>query len=94
MDHRPSLELLESNHQFPGTYQIKAIGAAEADFAGRVIAAAVEELASTMELDHSIRSTRDGRHVAVTLELTVQSADQVRDIYARLQAVSGLTLLF
>ena len=31
MDHRPSEELLESSHPFPGTYQIKAIGAAEAD---------------------------------------------------------------
>ena len=39
MDHRPSVELLESTHLFPGVYQIKAIGSAEDDFAGRVVAA-------------------------------------------------------
>ena len=40
MDNRPSLELLESIHAFPGTYQIKAIGSSDRDFAGRVVAAA------------------------------------------------------
>jgi putative lipoic acid-binding regulatory protein len=93
-DHRPSLELLESVHVFPGTYQIKAIGVSENDFAARVVAAARAELAAPSEVDHSIRSTRQGRHVAVTLELTVQTPEQVRAIYARLHEVEGLTLLF
>ena len=74
----PSVELLESVHPFPGTYQIRAIGSTEDDFESRVIAAAREELASPGELDHSSRHTRGGRHVAVTLDLTVQSAEQVR----------------
>jgi uncharacterized protein len=94
MDNRPSLDLLESIHLFPGTYQIKAIGSAEGDFAGRVVAAVADELASPMELDHSIRTTRGGRHVAVTLDITVQTADQVRTIYQRIQEVEGLTILF
>ena len=29
MDHRPSVELLESIHLFPGVYKIKAIGRAD-----------------------------------------------------------------
>ena len=29
MDHRPSVELLESTHFFPGVYKIKAIGRAD-----------------------------------------------------------------
>lgn len=94
MDNRPSLDLLESTHQFPGTYQIKAIGDSSGAFAERVVATVAEELASEMELDHSIRATRGGRHVAVTLDITVQTAEQVRVIYARLQEVEGLTLLF
>ncbi|MBX6315435.1 MAG: DUF493 domain-containing protein [Isosphaeraceae bacterium] len=94
MDNRPSVELLESVHLFPGTYQIKAIGVAADDFPGRVIAAVTGELASPSELDYSIRSTRDGRHVALTLDITVQTAEQVRAIYARVQEVAGLTLLF
>jgi uncharacterized protein len=94
MDHRPSVELLESTHPFPGTYQIKAIGSAERDFAGRVVRAASEELASPGELDYSVRTTPGGRHMAVTLDITVQSAVQVRAIYARIQEVEGLTLVF
>ncbi len=94
MDHRPSRELLESTHSFPGVYQIKAIGIAEEDFEGRVIEAVVSELAGPSELDYTVRSTPGGRHVAVTLEITVQSADQVRGIYARIHELKGLTLLF
>ncbi len=93
-DHRPSEELLESVHQFPGTYQIKAIGSADGDFAGRVVAAASSELATPGELDHSLRVTRNGRHIAVTLDVTVQTAAQVRAIYARIREVEGLALLF
>ena len=94
MDNRPSIELLESVHTFPGTYCIKAIGQAEGDFAARVIAAACAELATPGEVDHSLRTTRDGRHVALTLEVTVQTAEQVRAIYAAIERVEGLTLLF
>lgn len=94
MDHRPSEELLESTHSFPGVYQIKAIGLAEEDFAGRVVEAVVSELIGPSELDYSVRSTPGGRHVAVTLEITVQTAEQVRGIYSRIREVKGLTLLF
>ncbi len=94
MDHRPSEDLLESSHPFPGTYQIKAIGAAEDDFVSRVVEAVVSELATPSELDHSVRVTPGGRHVSLTLEMNVQSAEQVRAIYARLREVKGLTLLF
>jgi len=94
MDNRPSVELLESIHCFPGTFRIKAIGVAADDFAGRVIAAASAELATPSELDHTVRVTPGGRHVAITLELTVQTAEQVRAVYAAIQSVDGLTILF
>lgn len=94
MDNRPSVELLESVHQFPGTYQIKAIGVSENDFADRVVAAVQDELPAPSDLEHSIRFTRGGRHVAITLDVTVQTPEQVRAIYERLQQIAGLTLLF
>lgn len=94
MDPRPSLDLLESTHLFPGTYRIKAIGAVDDDFATRVLEAVVLELTSESEVDHTVRSTPGGRHVAVTMDLTVQTAQQVRDIYARLSVLEGLTFLF
>ncbi len=94
MDHRPSIDLLESTHAFPGVYRIKAIGSNEGAFVDRVVAAAAGELASPAEIDHSVKETRGGRHTSVTLDLTVQSAEQVRRIYEKLREVEGLTLLF
>ncbi len=93
MDNRPSIELLESVHQFPGDYQIKVIGSAERDFADRVLSAVRDVLPAASDLDHSIRSTKGGRHVALTLDITVQTPEQVRAIYSRIQQVEGLTLL-
>jgi uncharacterized protein len=94
MDHFPSEDLLHSVHPFPGTYQIKAIGSADDDFVNRVVEAVVSELATPGELEHSVRVTPGGRHVSLTMDMNVQSADQVRAIYARIREVKGLTLLF
>jgi len=93
-DHRPSVELLESTHPFPGSYTIKAIGQADDDFEQRVIAAVSAHLAAASDLDYTVRATKGGRHVALTLEINVQNAEQVRSIYADLRDLRGLTLLF
>ena len=45
-DHRPSAELLESSHDFPCVYHIKAIGTATNDFERRVVEAVASELAN------------------------------------------------
>jgi putative lipoic acid-binding regulatory protein len=79
---------------FPGVYRIKAIGASDDDFEVRAVEAVVAELAAPSELDYSVRATPGGRHVALTMDVTVQNAEQVRAIYARLHEVRGLTLLF
>jgi putative lipoic acid-binding regulatory protein len=94
MDHRPSVELLESIHFFPGVYKIKAIGQAEDNFESRVVEAVYSHVAARSDLDYSVRSTPGGRHVAVTLDISVQTAEQVRAIYAEIRDVKGLTLLF
>lgn len=91
--HIPPVELLESVHTFPGTYQIRAIGSVSDDFTSRVVGAAAGELAGPGEVDYSERFTPDGRHVSVTLDLTVQSAEQVLAIYRQLQAIEGLRFL-
>jgi putative lipoic acid-binding regulatory protein len=93
-DHRPSIDLLESSHTFPGVYQIKVIGNAERDFERRVVEAVTAELPAASDLDYSVRKTPGGRHVALTLDITVQTAEQVRIIYDRLRALEGTTLLF
>jgi putative lipoic acid-binding regulatory protein len=93
MDHRPSIDLLESTHAFPGVYRIKAIGASDGGFVERVITAVADEVATPGEIDYSVKETRGGRHVSVTLDVSVQTAEQVRAIYARIREVEGLTLL-
>lgn len=92
-DALPPADLLESTHTFPGPYTIKAIGRASDDFASRVVAAARAHLTAECELDHSVRSSSGGRRVAITLDLTIQTADQVLRIYAEIGQVEGLTLL-
>ena len=94
MEHSEAIELLESTHAFPGVVPIKAIGTSDNDFVGRVVAAAAEELASQAEVDHQVRETPGGRHVSVTLHVSVQTPQQVLAIYARIREVEGLTLLF
>ncbi len=94
MDHRPSIELLESIHPFPGVYQIKAIGRVDHDFETRVVEAVCSTLAARSDLDYTVRTTPGGRHVALTMDITVQNAEQVRAIYAEIRTVTGLTLLF
>jgi putative lipoic acid-binding regulatory protein len=94
MDNVPSEDLLHSVHPFPGNYQIKAIGTADDDFVARVVEAVIGELATPGELEHSVRVTPGGRHVSLTMDMTVQSAEQVRAIYSRIREVKGLTLLF
>src|SRR5262245_55379535 len=93
-DHRPSVELLESTHVFPGVYRIKAIGQSNDEFERRVVEAVVAQLAAASDLDYSVRATPGGRHVALTLDISVQTPEQVRSIYAEIREIEGLTLLF
>jgi len=75
-------------------YTIKAIGDASNAFESRVVEAVVIDLETASELEYSVRETPGGRHVALTLVIQAQSAEQVRSIYGRLSELEGLTLLF
>ena len=94
MEARQEIDLLESTHLFPGTYQIKAIGSAADDFVGRVVSAACEQVAAPSDVDYSLRTMKAGRHVGVTLNIAVQNPEQVLALYARLRRVEGLAFLF
>jgi len=93
MDNRPSTDLLAGNHSFPGVYQFKAIGSVSGGFRERVLEAVTDEVGSPAAVDHTVRETPGGRHVALTLHINVESADQVRSIYARIREIDGLLLL-
>jgi putative lipoic acid-binding regulatory protein len=93
MSDMPSIQLLEKTHQFPGTYMFKVIGKVENGFMARVIAAVRDVLQQEADPPFHFRETVGGRHVSVTLEPRVQTAQQVLAIYRRIQGMAGLVLL-
>jgi len=90
----PSIELLEAHHAFPGPYMFKAIGRTDNGFVARTVAAVRDELAEPVDPPYSVRETGNGRYVAVTLEVRVETALQVLAVYKRMADLAGLMLLF
>lgn len=90
----PPRDLLEDLHEFPGRYMFKVIGRVEQGFVARTVAVVREVLCLEIDPPFSIRESAHGRHVAVTLEPEVESAQQVLEIYQRLHALDGLVYLW
>jgi uncharacterized protein len=90
----PPLELLENAHTFPGPYTFKVIGKAERGFLARTVAAVREELSQEIDPPYRIRESAGGRHIAVTLEPHIETAQQVLDVYRRLSLTVGLVMLW
>lgn len=93
METLPALELLEAMHTFPCVFTFKVIGKAEDDFAARVLAAVQSELDHPHVPQHSVRETKQGRHISLTVEPHVGSSYQVLAIYRKIQTVEGLVML-
>ena len=91
--HAGAIELLELTHEFPCAYTIKAIGSATDDFEGRIVRAARGAHARAVEISHRARTTANGLHVAVTLDVLVESPDEVVALYRAIQVVQGLRFL-
>lgn len=89
----PALELLEKTHAFPCLYLFKVIGKADDGFLARVIAVVREELLVEVDPAYRVREAVGGRHLSVTLEPVVQSAQQVLAIYRRLGVLDGLVMM-
>ena len=89
----PPLELLQSTHRFPCRFTFKVIGLDVEEFSLRAVTAVCCALPAGTTPDCSTRQTANGRHIAVTIEPEVHSAEQVLAIYAQLQRLEGLVLL-
>jgi putative lipoic acid-binding regulatory protein len=94
MTELPAIELLESTHTFPGPYIFKVIGRAETGFVARTVAAVREALAGEVDPPYRMRESVGGRHIAITLQPTVQTAQQVLAVYRRLRPLVGLVMLW
>ena len=84
----PPRELLEQSHQFPGPYMLKVIGRPNDRFVGRIVEAIREELQSDANPEYQLKFSTSGRHLSITLEPHFESAQQVLDVYERLQQVT------
>jgi putative lipoic acid-binding regulatory protein len=93
MHHLPALELLEKTHHFPGPYMFKFIGRVENGFVARVVAAVRDELSNELDPPYHFREAAGGRHVSVTLEPQIQTAEQVLAIYKRIRLLAGLVMM-
>jgi putative lipoic acid-binding regulatory protein len=89
----PSVEVLEAHHDFPGQYTFKVIGSAKDNFLARVVSAVRDELQLEVDPEYSIRSTKKGNHIAITLEPHCESAQRVLAIYSRLTGMDGVVIL-
>jgi putative lipoic acid-binding regulatory protein len=90
----PIFDLLDKTHAFPCPYLFKIIGKADQAFLARVVAAVREELLIEVDPPYRVREAVGGRHLSVTFEPVVQSAQQVVAIYRRLGIIDGLVMLF
>ena len=88
----PTIELLERTHRFPGPYLFKVIGRVDDGFAARAVAAVREALEWDEDPPFRVREATGGRHVAVTLEPILQTAQQVLTVYQRLRGLGGLVM--
>lgn len=89
----PSVELLKSRHPFPCSYTFKVIGTTADNFTARVVAIVRDEMRMEQDPPYTFRSTRNGQHIAVTLEPHCESPQQVLAIYSRLTGIDGLVML-
>jgi putative lipoic acid-binding regulatory protein len=78
--------------EFPVLFVFRAVGAAEADFPGRCVAALTAALGRP-PTSHELRPSAGGRFVGVHLGAMVASADELRAVYAALQALEGVRVV-
>jgi putative lipoic acid-binding regulatory protein len=88
----PHRELLLANHDFPGSYIIKAFGPNDARFRGG-IQAAVERQVGPERVQFSERGSKKGSKICITATIDAESVDEVIAVYESLYDVPGLGLV-
>lgn len=87
-----SLELLNATHEFPCDFTIKVIGQSDDDFVARVVET-VQDAATTEErIPYQTKVTPNGKHVSVTMEPHLVSAEEVLFVYDQVKSVRGVVM--
>ena len=88
-----SLNLLNETHDFPAYIMFKVIGKNVDGFSGRVVASIRDTLQMEVDPHFRSRTTAGERHISVTVEPEVQSAEQVLAVYEKLRHIEGVVML-
>ena len=90
----PTVELLESRHDFPCPFTFKVIGATGTGLPARVAECVRAGLGLDESPATSVRTAAGGRHESVTVEPVCPDAPDVIRLYADLRALEGVLFLF
>jgi len=88
-----SLALLNETHDFPTYMMFKVIGKNVEGFPGRVVACVRDALRLDVDPHFRSRTTAGKRHISITVEPEVQTAEQVLYLYERLRNIEGVVML-
>lgn len=89
----PPLELLKSVHSFPGPYTFKIITQNTPAVQTAVVGEIQKALGLASPPTFSSRTSENGNHAALTVEITLQKAEDVHTVYEALHKVSGVLML-
>lgn len=92
MDRQASLDLLNATHSFPCEFTLKVIGQSSDDFIDRCVEAVRVVALHSPDIPYTTRSTPNGRHISITMQPTIDSAEQVLQVYASLRDVEGVVM--
>lgn len=88
-----SRRLLDETHTFPCDFMVKVIGVAQEQFVQRVVLAVRRTQQLEQDPPFRYRHTPSGRHVAVTLEPRVNSAQEILAIYREIRRLDGVVMM-
>ena len=90
MDIQEALSRLNETHEFPTDFLFKVIGSAEGTFEQEVRAVCDAHGGAKK---WSARDSKGGRHRALSIMLTVKSAEEVLELWAKFRNCSGTHML-
>ncbi|MCA9186477.1 MAG: DUF493 domain-containing protein [Pirellulaceae bacterium] len=92
-DREQAIELLNQTHKFPDCVMFKVIGVNANEFVSRIVAAVRHQLQHATDPPFRTRETAGGRHVSITLEPMIQSAEEVLTVYECIQQIDGVVMV-
>ena len=87
----PARELLEAGHTFPGSYCVKAFGPATEAFRAGIREATQAVVQNGFQSRERMGSK--GNSICITLDLQVETVDEVISVYERLHDVPDLKMI-